>query len=154
MKHETHISPEQTETSTQIRLQSQNENSRRPQGHPSSQSCRTERTIRLTFPKADRLRTRREFQFVTKLKNRIVGKFLCIDKRDAKKTRLGITASGRYGNSVERNRFKRLVREAFRTSLPLLSSSSLEIHVVPRQLAKNACFSDIQDEILRLLSIR
>lgn len=152
MKHETHIQPEQIETSAQIRLQSQNENCRRPQGHSSPQSCRTERTIRLTFSKADRLRTRRDFLAVTKIKNRIVGRFLCIDKRDAKKTRLGITASGRYGNSVERNRFKRLVREAFRTSLPLISSQ--ELHIVPRQLAKNASFSDIQGEILRLLAIR
>lgn len=65
--------------------------------------------------------------------------------------RLGITASSRYGNAVERNRFKRLVREAFRTSFSRLLPSQ-EIHVVPRQLAKNARLRDIQEEIGRLLT--
>ena len=151
MKHETHLSPEQTETPTQIRLPSQNENSGRPQGHSPPPPRRPEGPIRLTFSKADRLRTRREFQAIVKGKHRFVGRFLCIDKRDAKKMRLGITASSRYGNAVERNRFKRLVREAFRTSFSRLLPSQ-EIHVVPRQLAKNARLRDIQEEIGRLLT--
>ena len=151
MKHETHLSPEQIETPAEIRLPGPNENSGRPQGHPTPTPRRPEGSIRLRFSKADRLRTRREFLAIAKVKNRLVGRFLCIDKRDARKVRLGITASGRYGNAVERNRFKRLVREAFRISLPQMPPS-LEIHIVPRQLAKNACFRDIQGELLRLLT--
>lgn len=80
---------------------------------------------------------------------RVVGKHLCFDLRPAAKgqSRLGITASGRFGSSCERNRFKRLVREAFRLHPPV----SFDIHVIPRQLAKGARLSDIASEFERLL---
>lgn len=80
-----------------------------------------------------------------------MGKYLCVDRRKGARTRLGITASTRYGNSPERSRFKRLVREAFRTSKHRLPPD-LEINVFPRQKAKEAKMGDIQGELLRLLS--
>jgi ribonuclease P protein component len=81
--------------------------------------------------------------------DRLVGRFLCLDRKKAPLLRFGITASKRYGNSPERNRFKRLVREAFRTSRHLLPQD-IEIHIVPRSFAKKAMMGDIQKEILRL----
>lgn len=76
---------------------------------------------------------------------RIVGKVLCIDYRPSGSTRLGITASGRYGAAHERNRFKRLVREAFRLNRKALPS--LDLHIVPRQYAKGAKLSDVVAEL-------
>ncbi len=79
---------------------------------------------------------------------RVVGKTLCIDYRPSGRSRLGITASGRYGSSCERNRFKRLVREAYRLArndLPLM-----DLHVVPRQHAKHAKLADIAAEFKQL----
>lgn len=67
-----------------------------------------------------------------------------------KQLKIGITASGRYGSAIERNRFKRLVREVFRlnqTAFP----ANWELHVVPRQNAKRACYQDVQEELLKLL---
>jgi len=89
---------------------------------------------------------------VRKQGTRVVGRFVCIDYKKAPRLRFGITASGRYGDSPERNRFKRLVREAFRTSRHLLPQD-LEINILPRQKAKEAKMGDIQNELLRLLKL-
>ncbi len=96
-----------------------------------------------SFPKQFRLLKREDFRSMKADSQRAVGKSLCIDIRPSKAgvSRLGITASGKYGSSCERNRFKRLVREAFRelrTTWP-----TLELHIVPRQRAKTAKLADI-----------
>lgn len=46
-------------------------------------------------------------------------------------SRLGLSVGKRYGNAVRRNRFKRLVREAFRTNREQLPSG-FDIVVIPR----------------------
>lgn len=79
-----------------------------------------------------------------------MGRFLCVDCRPAKHLKIGITASGRYGCAVERNRFKRLVREVFRLNQKDLPAN-WELHVVPRQNAKKARYQDVQAELLKLL---
>jgi len=61
---------------------------------------------------------------------------------------LGITASGRYGSSCERNRFKRLIREAFRLNRSRLPAA--ELHIVPRQHAKEAKLNEIATELTEL----
>jgi len=63
--------------------------------------------------------------------------------------RLGITASRHYGIAVERNRFKRIVREAFRLSQHQLQTG-LDINVKPRPAAHKAKTADI---IVELISI-
>lgn len=80
-----------------------------------------------------------------------MGKFICINCCPGPVSRLGITASTHYGSSPERNRFKRLVREAFRLNQAFLPNK-LEINVIPRKLAKQAILTDIQDELVKLLS--
>ena len=99
------------------------------------------------FPKAHRLRKKQEFQALKIGGFRFVGKFLCIDAKRSEKglSRLGITASRKYGNSCERNRFKRLAREAFRKRQS--EFPPFEIHIVPRQLAKNASFEEIEAQL-------
>lgn len=100
-----------------------------------------------TFPKSCRFRKRSDFQALKSNSQRFVGRHLCIDYRQSKggSSKLGITASGRYGNACERNRFKRLVREAFRKMAP--EFSPVEIHVIPRQLAKTARLEEIEAEL-------
>jgi len=80
---------------------------------------------------------------------------MCVDWgrspfRNAKGSRLGVTASTQYGDAPERNRFKRLVREAFRLSRAQMPVG-LDLNVIPRKLAKSATFADIQAELCRLV---
>jgi ribonuclease P protein component len=80
---------------------------------------------------------------------RRVGKLLCVDRSPAKQLRLGITASNQYGSAPERNRFKRLVREAFRTSYHHLPQK-MELNVIPRSHAKTASYHEVVAELLKL----
>jgi ribonuclease P protein component len=150
MNHETHIPTQQTPPQENNRFQSSHENSRGPKGHQPTPPSRPKEISRLIFPKAVRLRTRGEFQRVAREGKRLVGRYLCVDCRPAAKARLGISASSRYGSSPERNRFKRLIREAFRQGYHSLPA--LDLNVIPRQCAKQASCANIREELTRLLT--
>ncbi len=152
MNHETHIPTQQTPPQENHRIPSSYEDCRGPQGHQSTSQSRPQKTGSLIFPKAARLRKRGEFQKVSREGKRLVGRYLCVDCRPSKRARLGISASSRYGSSPERNRFKRLVREAFRLSYDTLPP--FDLNVIPRQLAKQASCSHIVEELNRLLEVR
>ncbi len=147
--NETYIPAQQTPPQKDHRISCSHENSGGTKSDQPAPQSRQKKTGCLTFPKAVRLRSRREFQRVARVGKRLVGRFLCIDYRPAKLLKLGISASTRYGSAPERNRFKRLVREAFRRSYDSLPA--YEINIVPRQCAKNAKCGEICDELIRLM---
>src|SRR5438445_7344334 len=68
------------------------------------------------FPKSCRLRKRLEYLALSQRATVFKGDVLSIYWQRTKLpiTRLGITVTKKYGNAVERNRFKRLVKESFR----------------------------------------
>jgi ribonuclease P protein component len=71
------------------------------------------------LPKRRRLAARAEFQRIYAEGQRFDGRLLAafLRKNDLSEHRLGVTASTKaIGNSVERNRAKRLLRELFRRS--------------------------------------
>jgi ribonuclease P protein component len=154
MRHEAYIPTQQTETEKNLRIPSPYEDGRGPQGNQPPPESRTQKASSLKFPKEYRLRTRREFLRLQKSGQRIVGKLICVDYRltDSDKPKLGITASSRYGDAPERSRFKRLAREAFRTSVATLPPN-IEINVVPRQRAKGASSTQVRTELLSLLNL-
>ena len=104
------------------------------------------------FPKTARLRKRPEFLRVSRTGRKIhTANFLVISKANDKgKARLGITVSGKVGNSVVRNRIKRLVREFFRHRrhewVP-----GVDILVIARKSAPGLSLNLIENELGRSL---
>ena len=88
------------------------------------------------LPKSARLRKRREFVRLSKSGSRVQSEnFVIISSRNGgSECRLGITVSGKVGNSVTRNRVKRHVREFFRRRRADWQPSS-DILVIARRSA-------------------
>lgn len=65
-------------------------------------------------------------------------------------TRLGITASKKFGNSVKRNRVKRLIREFFRLNKQQIPKG-YDIMIIALKESNNLNFSKIKKELGELL---
>lgn len=105
------------------------------------------------FPKTARLCQSQDFRIVRKEGKQTAGRYLLVTQRfpsNAVHVRLGITASKRFGKAHVRNRFKRLVREAFRLSMDQLPKG-LEVEVIPKKSAVHASLQEIQQELLQLV---
>lgn len=142
-----------------MRISQKNENSLRQKSRQPSPSQRTQKVDSLTysFPKAARLLSGAQFHKVVKMGNRYEGSSVFVDYRQGHEglPKLGITVSKRHGKAYLRNRFKRVVREAFRLSIagfPL----GIEMNIVPRlslaQYNREMILSDLQLFISRLNS--
>lgn len=86
------------------------------------------------FPRSARVLSRSHFLNLLKQGRRFSGSDVRVEYRRHGKgasPKLGITVSRRYGKSHDRNRFKRIVREAFRELSPSMPAD-LELHVSPK----------------------
>ena len=63
--------------------------------------------------------------------------------------RLGIVAGKRLGGAVDRNRAKRLIREAFRTTAEQ-TACGLDFVVIPRKITCNASFEAVKSSFAEL----
>lgn len=100
------------------------------------------------FTKSMRLRTRQQYQRLNQKSKRFTGEWIIVDIQVNHKTssRLGITVTKRFGFACQRNRFKRIVREAFRTSC-VQAIPTYDLSVRPRSNALNATMFDVQQEL-------
>ena len=96
-----------------------------------------------------RLRTRQQYRRMAQKTFKFTGDWILADIRITRGpfSRLGITVTKRYGRAHQRNRFKRLVREAFRFTYPHLNFN-FDVVVRPRSQALQAALQDIQQEFL------
>jgi len=100
------------------------------------------------FGKTRRLRNRGEFQRVFDSGQRIRGRFftVLVARNESKSPRLGIVASRKLGDSVRRNRAKRLIREIFRHSEHLSDQDGVDIVVIPRTELFDAAFASLEQD--------
>jgi len=86
------------------------------------------------FPKSARILHKSDFQRLRSNSTRIFGQYVALQfcKRGRPLTRLGITVSKKFGKAHDRNRFKRCVRETFR-SLRLQLPAGFEINIFPQK---------------------
>lgn len=104
------------------------------------------------FPKTDRILKRDVFRRVyeqgKKLHFRYFTAFVLEKPADA--ARIGITATRKMGNSVERNRARRLVREAFRKNKWLVPDRVDIVINVKRSLV-GAGYRELEGEFITFL---
>lgn len=106
------------------------------------------------LPRGERLRKRAGFQAVQGKGRKLhTDSFLVfvLPQKIPRATRLGITVSKKVGGSVERNRVKRLVREAFRRRKALFPQG-LDLVFVAKRSAVEAEFDQVVREIEKLCS--
>lgn len=106
-----------------------------------------------SFPKSARLLARREFLLLqNRGKRRHCPHFvLLLAPAQGERPRLGITVTRRFGNAVQRNRMKRLLREFFRTRQEKFPPRQ-DVLIIPKAKAERLTLDQIAEELGKALS--
>ena len=105
------------------------------------------------LPRAERVRQRPDFERAYETGVRISGRFMTVFvvKNGGTEARLGIAATRKMGDAVERNRAKRLARELFRHHK---IDAGLDVIIVPRRELVDAPFAILETDYLAALARR
>lgn len=110
----------------------------------------TDRVPAGVFPSDCRIRSKGDFEraFNSGLRAGDAHLMIFASVNGTQRTRLGLSVSRKHGNAVQRNRKKRLLREAFRRCLGRLPAG-LDLVLVPRQRLDSS-LQDFCDSLLAL----
>jgi ribonuclease P protein component len=107
------------------------------------------------FPRSRRIRKRGDFVRIQSGGARVNTRhflLLLARRADDGPSRLGVVASRKVGGSVERNRAKRLVREAFRQA-PALIPARFDVVIIVRPGAHELELRHVQSELHGVASL-
>ncbi len=123
----------------------------RPAVPPSQDSGRAF-CVRETFCRKQRLLRTAQFQETYDQNRRWHGRHMVLFLRSAPDAslRLGVVASKKVGNAIERARAKRRLREAFRRNRARFTASTDDVVLVARRSALDAPWADFVAELLKL----
>lgn len=120
-----------------------------PSNYPqTSKSIKKSPVTDESFPKEERLLKRSEFIKVQRLGKKVATGSMIILFYPSKfgSTRLGIAVSKKVGNSVTRNRLKRLIREAYRKNKAWFRSS-MDYVIIPKRIKTEIYYRNILEEL-------
>lgn len=104
------------------------------------------------FSRFQRLTSHRDFRKIYQDGKRLLGNRILVHYRFGQtvQPRLGITISRKWGKACKRNRFKRLVRDAYRQIYPKLADY-LELNIHPRPFFEQLSSKEVEEELNRLV---
>jgi ribonuclease P protein component len=104
-----------------------------------------------TLPRAERVLRRPDFERAYNTGAKMHGRFMTVFAvaNGGTAPRLGIAATRKMGDAVERNRAKRLARELFRRHKP---DAGLDVIIVPRREMVDALFATLEADYLATLA--
>lgn len=104
------------------------------------------------FLKSDRILKRDEFRRVYEQGRKLHGRYFTafVLPRQTVRPRIGITTTRKIGNAVERNRARRLLREAFRKNKWLVPAGVDIVINVKRPLVE-AAYRDLEGDFIAFL---
>ncbi|NQU11815.1 ribonuclease P protein component [bacterium] len=108
-----------------------------------------------TFPKRERLQRGSEFRRVFDNGRKVVGRLAVLYVRPGGSggpaCRLGLVTSRKVGDAVDRNRARRLLREAYRRHKNELQPS-LELVIIARPAINGRSYADVETEMIGLFA--
>ena len=110
-------------------------------------------TAQFSFPRTDRLTSRRQFKTVYDNGRRVRGDAVTVFglPNQLGHCRVGLTVTRKLGNAVARNRVKRILREIFRTNR-LSTAGSFDLVVNAYSSLPRRTRSEIEIDVVRCIS--
>lgn len=107
----------------------------------------------MRYPYPKNLRVKKSWEFKKILKNKkISGNFILVSYRKTGKNfpRLGIVISKKLGKAFLRNRFKRQLKEVFRTNIKNLPA--IDMVISPKSLKRPPSYKNLLKDLINLSS--
>ena len=96
-----------------------------------------------------KLHKNKEFQYVYRRGKSTPGKSIILVMVPARELKVGFCVSKRVGNSVERNRAKRVMREAFRSIIPQVKPAKMVF--IARAGILNVSYWEVRRQMIKAL---